>query len=339
MIQERIPESIGSCVVQERITESIGNCVVQEGIPESIGSCVVQEEILEIGMFGECHAHLFMNGYDYHAAVRTHRDHPDEGVIRKELEAYRDAGVTFVRDGGDHYGVSVLARELAPEYGIRYLTPVFGIFREGHYGRVVGRPFSNLREYAQLVSEVKEKGGDFVKIMTSGIMTFETPDGLSEEGLEREDVREMVHIAHESGMKVMSHTNGSRGVIDAAEAGVDSLEHGNFQNEESLEALAESGAVWVPTCSTVRNLIGSGRFSDAVLTEIWSGLRKNIQRGRELGIPIALGSDAGAYRVLHGQGIRDEYRAFQDIFPDDPELDEWLAQSEKRIHQWIKKKK
>ena len=169
-------------------------------------------------MFGECHAHLFMNGYDYHAAVRAHRDHPDEGVIRKELEAYRDAGVTFVRDGGDHYGVSVLARELAPEYGIRYLTPVFGIFREGHYGRVVGRPFSNLREYAQLVSEVKEQGGDFIKIMTSGIMTFETADGLSEEGLKREDVREMVRIAHESGMKVMSHTNGSRGVIDAAEA-------------------------------------------------------------------------------------------------------------------------
>ena len=289
-------------------------------------------------MFGECHAHLFMNGYDYHTAVRTHRDHPDESVIRKELRAYRDAGVTFVRDGGDHFGVSLLARKLAPEYGIRYLTPVFAIFREDHYGRVVGRPFSNLREYARLVSEVKQAGGDFIKIMTSGIMTFETPDGLSEDGLDGANVREMVHIAHESGLKVMSHTNGSRSVIDAARAGVDSLEHGNFQNEESLEALAESGAVWVPTCSTVRNLIGGGRFSDAVLERIWDGLRRNIRRGRELGIPIALGSDAGAYRVLHGQGIRDEYQAFRDIFPGDPGLDDWLRRSEELIHQWKKEK-
>lgn len=288
-------------------------------------------------MFGECHAHLFMNGYDYHAAVRAHRDHPDEHLIRQELQAYRDAGVTFVRDGGDHYGVSRLAKKLAPEYGIRYLTPIFAIFREGHYGRVVGRPFSNLREYARLVAEVSLEGGDFVKIMTSGIMTFETPDGLSEEGLSGEDVREMVHIAHESGLRVMSHTNGSRGVILAAEAGVDSLEHGNFQNEESLEALAESGTVWVPTCVTVRNLIGDGRFSDTVLKEIWEGLAGNIRRGRELGIPIALGSDAGAYRVLHGKGIRDEYQAFRDIFPGDPGLDEWLRQSEERIHQWKKK--
>lgn len=285
-------------------------------------------------MFGECHAHIFMNGSDYHAAVRAHRDHPDACLIRRAFQAYRDAGVTFVRDGGDHFGVSAFAKKLAPEYGICYITPVFAIFRQGHYGRVVGEPFENMRDFARLVDRAKAEGADFIKIMTSGIMTFQTADGLTEEGLSREEVREMVHIAHDCGMKVMSHTNGSRGVIDAALAGVDSLEHGNFQNEESLQALAESGAVWVPTCSTVRNLIGDGRFSDTVLREIWEGIRRNIQRGRALGIPMALGSDAGAYRVLHGQGIRDEYAAFCEIFPDDPSRDEWLAQSEERIRKW-----
>jgi len=285
-------------------------------------------------LFGECHAHIFMNGYDYHAAVRAHRNHPDEALVRKALQAYRDAGVTFVRDGGDHFGVSKLAKKLAPEYGIHYLTPVFAIFKRGHYGRVVGEPFDDMRDFARLVNKAIDQGADFIKIMTSGIMTFESPDALTEEGLSRQEVREMVHIAHASGMKVMSHTNGSRGVMDAALAGVDSLEHGNFQNEESLRALADSGAVWVPTCSTVRNLIGDGRFPDAVLREIWKGLGRNIQKGRALGIPIALGSDAGAYRVLHGQGIRDEYAAFREIFPDDPSLDGWLQRSEESIREW-----
>ncbi|MGN0364216.1 MAG: amidohydrolase family protein [Bilifractor sp.] len=287
-------------------------------------------------MFGECHAHIFMNGYDYRSAVQAHRDHPDVRLIRKALQAYRDAGVTFVRDGGDHFGVSALAKMLAPEYGIRYITPIFAIFKKGHYGRVVGEPFEDMHDFAHLVERAKSQGADFIKIMTSGIMTFRTPDGLTEEGLSREEVREMVHIAHASGMKVMSHTNGSRGVIDAALAGVDSLEHGNFQTEESLQALAEGGAVWVPTCSTVRNLIGDGRFPDAVLKEIWQGMRRNIRRGRDLGIPIALGSDAGAYRVLHGQGIKDEYAAFREIFPDDPSMDAWLERSEEMIQKWQK---
>jgi len=76
-------------------------------------------------MFGECHAHIFMNGFDYRKAVKDHRDRPDEAEIRRALEAYRTHGVAFVRDGGDHFGASLLARRLAPEYGITYLTPGF----------------------------------------------------------------------------------------------------------------------------------------------------------------------------------------------------------------------
>ena len=71
-------------------------------------------------MFGECHAHALMNSVNYRAAVELHKEKVNESAVRKCLEAYKEAGVSFVRDGGDPYGVSELAAKLAPEYGIDY---------------------------------------------------------------------------------------------------------------------------------------------------------------------------------------------------------------------------
>ena len=92
--------------------------------------------------------------------------------------------------------------------------------------------------------EAKGRGLDFIKIMTTGILDFNNHGSITGMSLEEDEVREMVHIAHEEGMKVMSHTNGVYGVRAALKAGVDSLEHGNYMDGETLEMLAESS-----TCS------------------------------------------------------------------------------------------
>ena len=75
-------------------------------------------------MFGECHAHIFMNGTDYHRAVQTHKVKADEVAVRSALDAYRKAGVTFVREGGDPYGASLLAGRLAPRYLLYIKTDI-----------------------------------------------------------------------------------------------------------------------------------------------------------------------------------------------------------------------
>ena len=85
-------------------------------------------------MFGECHAHVIMDGCNYRKAVDLHKDGVQEDVIRKHFREYRDRGISFVRDGGDNCGVSARAREIAAEYGIDYRTPLFAIHKEGHYG-------------------------------------------------------------------------------------------------------------------------------------------------------------------------------------------------------------
>ena len=57
-------------------------------------------------MFGECHAHVIMDGINYKAAVALHKDGVCEAAVRAHLKEWKDAGITFVRDGGDARGAS-----------------------------------------------------------------------------------------------------------------------------------------------------------------------------------------------------------------------------------------
>lgn len=284
-------------------------------------------------MFGECHAHIIMDGVNYRRAVDMHKNGPDDQIIKAHLKAYQDKGITFVRDGGDALGVSLRAKEIAPEYGIDYRTPVFAIHKEGHYGSIVGKSFATMREFHDRVLEAKKAGADFIKIMTTGIMDFNMHGAVTGTPLDAAEVKEMVHIAHEEGMNVMSHTNGDCGVQAAVEAGVDSLEHGNYMNEESLTMLAQSHTVWVPTLVTVRNLMGDGRYEDEVLWPIIESAKENVRKAFQLGIKVAPGSDAGAYRVLHGQGIQDEMDSFIEFLEEEKRDDvyRWLADGEAEI--------
>ena len=283
-------------------------------------------------MFGECHAHIIMDGVNYRQAVDLHKNGPDDEVIQKHLKVYQDKGISFVRDGGDALGVSARAKELAPEYGIDYRTPIFAIHKNGHYGSIVGKGFSTMKEFHTLVLEAKEQGADFIKIMTTGLLDFADQGKVTGEPLDAAEVKEMVHIAHGEGMAVMSHTNGTYGVQAAVQAGVDSLEHGNYMDEESLHMLAESDTVWVPTLVTVRNLAGDGRYEDQVLAPIIQAAEKNVKKAFSMGIKTAPGSDAGAYRVLHGQGIQDEIQAFENILGATEDVHQWLEAGEAEIY-------
>ena len=282
-------------------------------------------------MFGECHAHALMNGVNYREAVALHREKANEEAVRQCLRAYQKAEVSFVRDGGDPYGVASLAARLAPEYEIDYRTPVFAIYKEGYYGKIVGKSFSDMKEYHRRVLEAAAEGADFIKIMTTGLLDFADHGKITGTPLSATDVKEMVHIAHEEGFAVMSHTNGCYGVQAAVEAGVDSIEHGNYMDDETISILADSESVWVPTLVTVRNLKGCGRFEDTILASIIKTGEQNLKKAFEKKVHVAVGSDAGAYQVLHGQGVQDESRAFFDILGDTQAVRSWMEDGEKRI--------
>ena len=243
---------------------------------------------------------MVLDGENWKAAIARHVERPDEDWIRQTLGRYHSLGFTYLRDGGDRWGVGKRARELAGEYGITYRTPLAPLCKAGHYGGFIGEKYENLKEFPEKVMSTRKNGADFIKIMISGLMDFDRFGVLTEPGLEPDEIRELIHIAHEEGMAVMAHANGARTVLAAAQAGVDSVEHGAYLNGEALHAMREVGTVWVPTLSTIGNLWGKGRFREAAVEEILESAQENVRTFAALGGLVAPGTDAGAWAVPHG---------------------------------------
>ena len=264
-------------------------------------------------MKADCHIHMVLDGENWKAAIDSHRNGPDLSLIRQRLEGYARAGFTYLRDGGDRWGVGAAARELAGEYGITYRTPLANLCCKGHYGGFIGLTYTNLREYKTLVRKTRKQGGDFIKIMISGIMDFDCFGRLSEEGLDPKLIRQLIDIAHDEGFSVMAHANGARTAEAAAEAGVDSIEHGAYLDGDALQAMRENGVIWCPTVSAIANLQGKGRFPDEQIGKIVGSTAENLRRFAAMGGISAPGSDAGAWAVPHGAGGTDEYRHLLDI--------------------------
>lgn len=257
----------------------------------------------------DAHMHMVLDGVYWKDAIRRHAVEANIPWIRRILEHYQAAGFTWLRDGGDRWGVGATARALAGEYGIVYRTPLAPLYKKGHYGGIIGVSFENLREYATLVTRMGEKGADFIKIMISGLMDLNEFGVLTEEGLSPTEIREMIHIAHEEGFAVMAHANGARTVEAAAAAGVDSVEHGAYLDSDTLAAMKENGTIWVPTVSTVAAPVGKGRFTDEVLSAIMDSTMENVAAFSSMGGLLAPGTDAGAWAVNHATALEYELLA------------------------------
>ena len=263
----------------------------------------------------DCHMHMVLDGLDWKASIHRHDGSIKEDWIRQVLKRYQELGFVYLRDGGDRWGIGARARELASEYGITYRTPLANLCKAGHYGLFIGKRYENFQEYAKLVVQQREEGADFIKIMISGLMDFDRFGVLSEEGMPKEEIRELIHIAHEEGMNVMAHANGARTVEAAAEGKVDSVEHGAYLDKDALWAMKENGAVWVPTLSTVGNLRGKGRFDEAAVQAILASAAKNVRTYAAMGGLLAPGTDAGAWAVPHGS--LTEYELMEEILGAD----------------------
>ena len=264
-------------------------------------------------MRADCHMHMILDGYEWKGAIARHREKPDEDFIRQVLSTYQKLGYTYLRDGGDRWNAGKRSREIAVEYGITYRTPLAPLCKKGHYGAFIGLTWENFQEYRDLVVRHRENGADFIKIMISGLMDFDHFGVLTEEGLPAEEIRELIHIAHEEGMSVMSHCNGARTAETAAEAGVDSIDHGAYLDKDALQAMEDNGTVWVPTLSTIGNLRGKGRFNEDAVCRILDSALANVAAYKGY---LAAGTDAGAWAVPHGSTTEEGYFAMAGVGQD-----------------------
>ena len=251
-------------------------------------------------MRADCHMHMILDGVEWRSAIARHNPVPDESWLRDVLKTYQTLGFTYLRAGGDRWGAGAKARELAPEYGIIYRTPLAPLCKAGHYGTFIGEKYENLKEYAGLVRKHRANGADFIKIMISGLMDFDRCGVLTEPGFPDAEIRELIHIAHEEGFAVMAHCNGARTAEAAAKYGIDSIDHGAYLDADALSAMKEAGCIWCPTLSTIGNLRGKGRFNEAAVQAILKTAMENVSAFAAMGGLLAPGTDAGAWAVPHG---------------------------------------
>lgn len=280
----------------------------------------------------ECHGHIALDGDDFRTAAARHRNGADISLIRENLEKYRKAGVTYLRDGGDKWGASAAAKKIAGEYEIQYATPVFPIHKKGNYGSFIGRSFETMSDFSELVNEAASSGGDFIKIMASGIMDFGEFGKLTGWILTDDELREIVNVSHGEGFAVMAHINGADGVKRCVDAGVDSVEHGNYMDAEAVKYLAESGCLWVPTVTATTGLLDKELFPENMLLKILEMQKNSIALGAKLGANIAPGSDAGAKCVPHGEGIICEAEFLTEFVSE-----EKLEKAQEKLKQTFKR--
>ena len=113
--------------------------------------------------------------------------------------------------------------------------------------------------------------------------------------------------AHSAGRPVAAHSLGSKGEFWAVQAGVDSLEHAHFIDENTIQLMADRGTFLVPTMThcvrntrELRETLPKDQWDDNLILNAYDSMYRVIPRALELGVRIATGTDAGAFGVPHG---------------------------------------
>ena len=273
-----------------------------------------------------------MDAANLAAATALHKNKVDAAAVRRNLEALAGSGVVYFREAGDNLDVCGFAKQIAHEYGIRYVTPAFAIHKEGRYGDAVGHCFNSTADYRKLIAKAKDSGADYIKLMMSGIMTFAAGGELSGPSLSPEEIAELVGITHDAGLRVMAHVNGGDTIKAALEAGTDSIEHGYFMDDECIDLLVRTKAVWVPTLAPVAVFAGMRDDKSEVAGQILRDHMRSVGKAFSAGAHVASGSDSGAFGVPHGEGIITECNLLRQASGmDEPSFARQLRKANERV--------
>jgi imidazolonepropionase-like amidohydrolase len=158
------------------------------------------------------------------------------------------------------------------------------------------------------VREIIKYGADVIKICaTGGVLSKGDDPQASQYTLE--EMRAIVADAHRLGRKVAAHAHGAQGIAWAAEAGVDSIEHGSYIDDNAIKVMKEHGTYLVPTMyladwmreNAVR--IGLPAMYAEKMKSVTAASRRNLKHAFDAGVKVAFGTDAAVYP--HGLNARE----------------------------------
>jgi imidazolonepropionase-like amidohydrolase len=275
----------------------------------------------------DCHVHLTIQvdpGRQLRNVVESDCDATVRGVAncRKTVEAgfttVRDLGCTsdaiFALRSGVERGDIVGPRIVAAGKGVS-ITGGHGDPTNGYRSDVWGIPGAEAGvadgadECMKAVRTQIKRGADVIKITATGGVLSISAAGLAQHFTDGE-LAGIVKAAHAMKRKVAAHAHGTDGINAALRAGVDSVEHGSMQDDESIRLFKEKGTYYVPTLlageTTVRHADTPGYYLPMVARkakEVAPKMMESFRKAHEAGVRIAFGTDSGV--SPHGENAQE----------------------------------
>jgi len=221
------------------------------------------------------------------------------------------SGVTTIRDMGGKDGIDLGLRQainsgLIP--GPRMLASGKLICMTGGHGWQVGLEVNGVDEVRKAAREQIKAGVDIVKLMaTGGVLTPAVEPGS--EQLTEAELKAGVEEAHKAGRKTATHAMGTKGILNALRAGIDSIEHGVYLDKEAVSLMIERDVPLIPTLSALFNIESKGieagipAFAVEKTLKVKPAHLESIRMAREAGVSIAMGTDAGTPFNVHGDNL------------------------------------
>jgi len=155
-------------------------------------------------------------------------------------------------------------------------------------------------------------GADLIKVMATGALTSTEYEDARAIQYTLEELQAAVAIAEENFKHCAAHAHAASGIRNAALAGCASVEHGSFGDEDFYALMAEKGTFLVPTsCVTTAMLAdeavaaGIPRHHHERYVSFEDVHHKNMALAKRIGVPIAMGTDAGTPGNHHGDNTQE----------------------------------
>jgi imidazolonepropionase-like amidohydrolase len=307
-----------------------GDVVIADGRIVEVGTGLDGDEAVDCrgktivpGLF-DCHVHVTANGPDLLLALNKPFSYPYyEAVVN--LQRTLEAGITTVRDaGGADLGVKeAVERGLVQgprmKISITILSQtgghndgwmVCGVDLNGQPVPGVPTPLvDGVAEVRRKVRELVRAGADQIKVCTSGGV-LSPRDDPRHAHFRLDELEEFVAQAAAAHTYVMAHAQATDGIKNAVRAGIRSIEHGVFLDEEAIGMMLENGTWLVPTLSApigVLEAVEAGASMPpqmiAKARDVIDAHRESIRAAVAAGVRIAMGTDSGV--GPHGTNLRE----------------------------------
>lgn len=220
---------------------------------------------------------------------------------QKHCKEYLESGVTFIRVVGTEENYDLQIKEAIENHvieGPHMYCAGKVICMTGGHGWQEGIEANGKDACLKAVRTQLKAGVDLIKMMaTGGVMTKGVEPGNAQFSID--EMKIMVEEAHKAGRKTATHAQGLQGIKNALYAGVDSIEHGCFLDDECLELMKQQNTFLVPTLCAPQCIIDKGVENGVAKYAVDKTLKvkdahvESVKKAYDKGIQIALGTDAG----------------------------------------------